>query len=63
MSLPLTLALLLPSAGLLGFSIWRIRHPLEPGIPRLIDWHYVLFPTIILTGLLLLHLFMLLIGR
>lgn len=63
MPLDLTLALLAAIAALLGFSILQVRRPREPGNPRLIDWHYVMFPTIVLTGLLAVHAVMLLLGR
>ncbi len=63
MSLEVTLALFVVSAGLLGYSIWRVRQKYDVANPPLLDWHYVLFPTILSTGLLLLHVFMLLRGK
>ncbi|MCC7049163.1 MAG: hypothetical protein IT562_20790 [Alphaproteobacteria bacterium] len=63
MPLDITLALLAAAAALLGFSILRVRRPREPGNPRLVDWHYVMFPAIVLTGLLALHAVMLVLGR
>lgn len=64
MSLSLTLWLLAPALAMLGLAAWQVRRKREPtGNPSLIDWHYVLFPAIVMTGLLLLHLFMLLTGK
>ncbi|MCC6468191.1 MAG: hypothetical protein IT563_07715 [Alphaproteobacteria bacterium] len=63
MTLDITLILLALAGALLGFSILQVRRPHEPGNPRLIDWHYVMFPAIVLTGLLALHAVMLVLGR
>jgi hypothetical protein len=61
--LDLTLILLVLSAAALAASIWQVRRPREPGNPRLVDWHYVLFPAIVLTGLLGLHAVSLALGK
>lgn len=63
MSLEMTLALMALSCTGIAVSIWRVRHPPEPGTPRLIDWHFVLFPSIVLTALLCLHLSQLVLGK
>ena len=63
MTLAVTLALLAPAVLALGFSLWQVRRKREPGNPGLIDWHYVLFPAILATGLLGVHAAMLLTGR
>ncbi len=63
MALDLTLLLLALACALLALSVWQVRRPREPGNPRLIDWHYVLFPAIVAAGLLALHAGNLLLGR
>jgi hypothetical protein len=61
--LDLTLILLALSVSALGVSIFQVRRPRDPGNPRLVDWHYVMFPAILLTGLLALHAITLALGR
>ncbi len=63
MALDLTLALLVLATALIALSVWQVRRPREPGNPRLVDWHYVLFPAIVAAGLLALHVVNLLLGR
>jgi hypothetical protein len=61
--LDLTLGFLALSLLGTGLSIWQIRRKREIGRPSLIDWHYVLFPVLILTILLVVHATNLLLGR
>lgn len=63
MSMSVTLVLLALCLAVLGFSIWKVNHPPEPGTPRLVDFHYVLFAAILAAGLLALHALMLAMGR
>ncbi len=64
MSMEVTLGLLAASAALLGWSIWKVRRPADLSRPRLIlDWHYVMFPAILSTGLFALHAITLALGR
>lgn len=66
MTMELTIGLLAASAALLGYSIWKVHRPRERDLsrPRLIlDWHYVMFPSILSTGLLALHAIKLAFGR
>ncbi len=63
MSMTVTLALLAVALVVLGYAIWKVNHPPEPGTPRLVDFHYVVFAGILATGLLALHALMLAMGR
>ncbi|MCK6453346.1 MAG: hypothetical protein L6R19_21220 [Alphaproteobacteria bacterium] len=62
MPLGLTLILAGVSAAILAFSIWRVRRPADPANPRLIDWHLVMLPAILATGLLVFHAVRLVLG-
>lgn len=56
MTMEITLGLLAASGALLVWSIWKVNRPRDFSRPRLIlDWHYVMFPAILATGLLVLH--------
>ena len=64
MSMEVTIGLLAASIALLGWSIWKVRHPADLSRPRLIlDWHYVMFPAILASGILALHALKLAYGR
>lgn len=64
MTMPVTLVLLAASLAVLAFSVWKVRQPRDYARPRLIlDWHYVMFPAILASGLLALHALMLAAGR
>ena len=63
MPLDLTLGFLALSLLGVGLSVWQVRRKREIGRPSLIDWHYVLLPTLILAILFLVHATNLLLGR
>lgn len=63
MPLDLTLVLLAMSFAGTGVAVWQVRRVREIGRPSLVDWHYVLFPLLLLTILLLLHATNLVLGR
>lgn len=63
MPLDLTLAFLALSLLGVGLSVWQVRRKRDIGRPSLIDWHYVLFPALIVTILFLVHATNLLLGR
>ncbi len=63
MPLDLTLGLLALSLLGVGLSVWQIRRKREIGRPSLVDWHYVLFPALILAILFLVHATNLVFGR
>lgn len=63
MPLDLTLILLAPAGLMLGLAVWQVRRKREPGNPGLIDWHYVLFPAILIVIMLGIHAANLLLGR
>jgi hypothetical protein len=62
---PLDLTLVFLALSLLGtgLSLWQVRRKREIGRPSLLDWHYVLFPALVLTIIFLVHATHLLLGR
>jgi len=58
-----TLTLLAAGGAATAFCLWQVRRKRLDGQPSLIDWHYALFPALVLTLLLAVHAVNLLLGR
>ena len=63
LSLPVTLVILVLTAGIFGFANWRGRQPAQPLKVRMINYHVVQIICVVVVLLMVAHLVTLLSGQ